>query len=300
MNRRKKSGATARMREWARSATLNICKISVGLAAVAGLSLAMLDAASFFIGPDDFGVREQVVIGASMSMEWEVLQLASIEPGSNIFLVRAHDVAERVVQHPWIRACWVEKAPPNRIEITVEERIPIAACVLPGTSETYGLDEDGYVLPCFRVLLGNREPRRAEVAREALATVPILTGQDANDLTAGEVADTPLVRHALDTLVRLNRSAPGLAGQIDVLDMSQPGELLLIPREGCGPIRTSIVRTENLDRRLAETWDLLKRHAIEPKYIDARFPRIGLALQLNNLSDRAWLAICQMYGRSHG
>ncbi len=299
MNRRSKGGFATRLREWVESATVRTCKFVIALAAVAGLTLVLLDVANFFLGSPNFGIQEQIVDGAVMATEAEILQLAGIEQGSNIWLVRPMDVAERVVKHPWVRSCKVEKHPPSKLQITIEERTPVVACLDAATGKTYGIDSSGYVLPSFQILFEDRQPNRAETARRQLATLPLVTGHEVESLTAGEVVDSPRLRKALAMYSRLTRTAHELAYSIDVLDLSHSGELWLVPRSGSGPIRISETRTENLDWKLSDIWSFLHESHIEPKYIDARFPDLGLALQLGHIPDREWLTMCKRFNANH-
>lgn len=293
MNRRLTGGIALRLREWARSATRKFCMLIVGLACVAALALVLLDLAGLMFGSGDFGVREIAVFGEQMAREEDVLYLAGIEPGTTIWLVRKNEVAERVVSHPWIRACTVQKVPPSRIEITVQERAPVISCMDPQTGDTYGIDAGGFVLPSFQILFADRDPVRRELARATLIQLPIVTGHGIKQFTPGQQILAPRLRRAINSYVRLKRTAPNLAATIDAMDLSTVGELVFIPKDGFGPIRTSEFRLDDIDRKLAVVWNLLQDNKFRPEYIDARFPEIGLALKLDPVSERSWLELCR-------
>ncbi len=324
MKRQRKGGWSTRLREWAGSATGAIYKILICIAVMAGLALVLFDLGHYLVGSRDFGVREQLVDGEDMATAEEIRQLAGIETGANIWLVRTHDVAQKVVKHPWIRACMVEKVAPSQIWIRVEERVPLMACVHPETGETFGVDAEGFILPSFQVLFGDRESRRAEKARRYLARLPLITGHDADVLVTGKrvapnrpipseetepVEDepeslgngmiyAPRLATTIDAFAHFTHNVPNFAKEIDTIDLSAPGELRLCFRDGSGPIRVAENRVAECDRRLADTWRMLKQRSMNPEYIDARFPEIGLALQFDHITDQQWLSLCQQIRRT--
>lgn len=324
MKRQRKGGWSTRLREWAGSATGAIYKILICIAVMAGLALVLFDLAQYLVGSRDFGVREQYVEGTDMATSEEILQLAGIETGANIWLVRTHDVAQKVVKHPWVKACMVEKVAPSQIWIRVEERVPLAACVHPETGETFGVDAEGFILPSFRVLFDDREPRRAEKARRYLAHLPLITGHDAGLLVTGQriapnpsdssdstepvddksepsgsgVIYAPRLATTIDAFAHFTRNIPDFAMEIDTIDLSASGELRLCFRDGSGPVRAAEERVAANDRRLADTWRMLRQRSMNPEYIDARFPEIGLALRFDQLTGQQWLSLCQQVKRT--
>ncbi|MBI4277765.1 MAG: FtsQ-type POTRA domain-containing protein [Armatimonadetes bacterium] len=106
--------------------------------------MAVLFAAGTFPRSSLFEAREIVVRGPSTIPPREVLRLAGIRPGMNLFQVNPDAVGERVRRYPRVRAVRVALHLPQRLEITVVERQPRMA--LPYQGEHVLLDEDGVAI----------------------------------------------------------------------------------------------------------------------------------------------------------
>ncbi len=70
----------------------------------------------------------------------EVRRAANVATGENLLQVDEDAVAERLRWHPWVRKVDVVKHLPDRLTITIEERVP--AAVLVG-ERTFLVDKDG-------------------------------------------------------------------------------------------------------------------------------------------------------------
>lgn len=74
----------------------------------------------------------------------EVVAASGLEPGDHLFRVKVDRVARQVEAIAWIERARVERIIPSRIRVTVAERRPVAAVVLPGA--TFLADRSGVVL----------------------------------------------------------------------------------------------------------------------------------------------------------
>ncbi|NPV91483.1 MAG: FtsQ-type POTRA domain-containing protein [Firmicutes bacterium] len=111
-----------------------------------GLAFFLLSAASFYLllHSTFFSVREVEVNGLKNIKPTEVSRLAGVRMGSNIFLLKEKDIAERVVLHPAIESCRVTRRLPATVEINVVERTPLA--LLPDQTGFMVVDRDGRLL----------------------------------------------------------------------------------------------------------------------------------------------------------
>jgi cell division protein FtsQ len=89
-----------------------------------------------------FRVRKIEVKGSQKIAQESLLSLASIEGMPNLFTLRLKDVAKRLEAHPWIERVTIRKAFPNKVEIEVEERRPIAIVQL---DDLYYIDRKGVI-----------------------------------------------------------------------------------------------------------------------------------------------------------
>jgi cell division septal protein FtsQ len=79
----------------------------------------------------------------------EVLAASRLQPQDSIFHADLDEVASRISQLVWVRSARVERRPPDRLVVTLQERRRTAW--LDWHGELFGLDEDGVVLPRGRL-----------------------------------------------------------------------------------------------------------------------------------------------------
>ncbi len=93
---------------------------------------------------DFFLISETVISGCLMTSKRQVLDLAGIDVHSNLLAIDVGEVKKRLESHVWIERVVVCRDLPNRLLITVRERIPVALINLP--EGLYYLDRNGV---CF-------------------------------------------------------------------------------------------------------------------------------------------------------
>ncbi|MCC6791933.1 MAG: FtsQ-type POTRA domain-containing protein [Thermomicrobiales bacterium] len=145
------------------------------------LALVLLSGASGLLyhvaTSDDFRIATVVVAGNQL-LTGSDLEAAAAVSGANIFWVRQEEVTRRLQTLPAVQTARVSTFLPNRLEIRVSERAPVAVWESGGTP--YLVDQDGRVLgstPTARQLptirdVGERELKPgSSVDRRALETV---------------------------------------------------------------------------------------------------------------------------------
>ncbi|HSP18197.1 MAG TPA: FtsQ-type POTRA domain-containing protein [Myxococcaceae bacterium] len=104
-------------------------------------------------------LRNVKVEGLRRATEHELLRLANVAPGMNLWSLDPGMVAQAMAAHPWVRKVDVTRALPDTLQLRVEERSPVALAAL---GELYVVDADG-------------APFKRVSAAEAL-DLPLLTG----------------------------------------------------------------------------------------------------------------------------
>lgn len=120
----------------------------------------------------------------------EILAASGLRPGDSIFSADLDDVAERIGQLVWVSEARVERRPPDRLVVTLQERRRTAWLEWQG--DLYGLDEEGVVLP------------RGRLTTEGVSDLdlPVIRPQDglsviSQVVTGEEEPWAPTVGHAL-------------------------------------------------------------------------------------------------------
>ncbi len=90
-----------------------------------------------------FKARQVVVLGNRHVTEAEILELADIEPGSNIFAVNLGKARKQLLSNGWIAEARVGREIPDRLVIRIREHEPVALVDL---GEKYVLSREGSVI----------------------------------------------------------------------------------------------------------------------------------------------------------
>jgi len=94
-----------------------------------------------------FELRDITVRGNEKVPEKEILNLADIEPQSNILTLNLKDISRSVETNPWIKDTAIGREFPDRLVIEVREREPAAFVLVDGS--LYIMDWDGSVFKKF-------------------------------------------------------------------------------------------------------------------------------------------------------
>lgn len=162
--------------------------LAVGLFVVAvvlyRLSGPMLIAAAslrdFVVENPYFSVREiQVRAGERVSGN-QIVALAGLRQGMNIWQVDPAGIEMKIAKHPWVRRVLVHREFPRRITIDVEERTPKAIVAV---RKLYYVDADGILFK--------------EVQPGDNMHFPMLTGLSAEELTAPDQSTRKRIAEAV-------------------------------------------------------------------------------------------------------
>jgi cell division protein FtsQ len=85
-------------------------------------------------------LRTVKVQGLRRATEKELLRLAGVAPGMNLWSLDPAAVAQAMGAHPWIRTVQVTRSLPDTLQVKVEERVPVALASL---GDLYVVDADG-------------------------------------------------------------------------------------------------------------------------------------------------------------
>jgi cell division protein FtsQ len=105
---------------------------------------------AFVLESDYFSVREIQVRGVERVRGVELIALAGLKHGMNIWKIDLVAIEKVFAKHPWVRRVLVRREFPRRVIIEVEERTPKAVLAM---GQLYYVDSDGVVF----APMGNRD-----------------------------------------------------------------------------------------------------------------------------------------------
>jgi cell division protein FtsQ len=198
-----------------------------------------------------FAVASVEVRGVSRVAPDEILAVAAIPRGTNIFRLNTMGVIGRVESLPEIRRADVVRELPNRVVISVEERRPFT---LVHGGRLHWMDEEGRLLGA---------------SPEAVAPpMPVISGLSAEELASMRTSPGPKARAAIGVIRALLRSGNGLTAEISEIDMSRREGPVLYTVDGV-EVRLG---TEDWDERLSRLEGVLAQIATQDvRTVDLRF-----------------------------
>ena len=130
-----------------------------------------------------FAVREIQVRGGEKFGGQEIVTLAGLKQGMNMWRIEPAAIEKEIAKHPWVRRALVRREFPRRVVIEIEERTPKAIVAI---GKLYYVDSDGVVFK--------------EVGAGESVQFPLLTGLRPHELGSRD----PAVREKIQDAVRLS------------------------------------------------------------------------------------------------
>jgi cell division protein FtsQ len=231
-------------------------RLLLAVAALVSLGVAGLRFDAWARASPRFALRSVQVVGAQRATESELLALAGIQPGANLWTLDASEVALAMAGHPWVSAVDVRRALPDTLQIRVEEHVPAAFAVM---GDLYIVDAEGV-------------PFKKVSGADAL-DLPLITGVSREDAARAPEETAGRFRTALGLIATWGRAIerPGLSevhleegglraidgeGQVVALASGPPDEALarLVRVRAELRQRGLTAATIHLENRVRPTW----------------------------------------------
>lgn len=200
------------------------------------MAVALRSTRDFIADNRYFAVRQIEVHGGEKVGGHEIVAMAGLRRGMNIWSVDAVAIEKKIAKHPWVRRVLVRRDFPRRVVIDVEERRPKA---IVGAGKLYYIDADGVVFK--------------EVDAGENIKFPMLTGIRAEALMQGDLAARTRIRVA----VRLIDLMAQRSHTLSEIHFEAPDRLVVYPtqfpvawRLGWGDWEAKLARLD----RLLELW----------------------------------------------
>jgi cell division protein FtsQ len=173
------------------------CKLFFFSALIVGVYVGGREALRrfFWENPDYFLSDVRVDTDGSLTRE-QVLAVGGIREGKNIFTVDLGKAQEALLQLPQAERVEVQRVLPNRVNITISERRPIA-WVISSVEEDPTSSDHAFLIDARSVVM------RTKVKLPEYLHLPVISGVAIENLAPGQRVMTPEMQAALE-LIRLN------------------------------------------------------------------------------------------------
>lgn len=199
----------------------------------------------------DYFVRELNFSTDGALTREQVLTTANIVEGRNIFTIDLAAARTAIEKMPQVESAVVQRALPNRINITINERRPIAWVAAKGDEDPSSSDRS-FLIDGRGVVL------RSRVILPEYYHLPIITGFETENLVPGKRVNVLEMQSALE-LIRLN--ADSTRFQVRNIDISK-GYCLVVTDQRHAKITFGLDR---LDRQLDRLYRCLDRATADKK-----------------------------------
>jgi cell division protein FtsQ len=192
-NRRRRLERTARLRGMALTHGPRLALAALALVAL-GFAGVRVDA--WARHSPRFALRSVQLVGADRATEAELLGLAGVQLGMNLWALDAAEVARAMAGHPWVSAVDVRRALPDALQIRVEEHVPAALAVM---GDLYVVDAEGVPFK--------------KVSGADTLDLPLITGVSREDAARAPEESAARFRSALNLIATWARTIqrPGLS-----------------------------------------------------------------------------------------
>lgn len=153
-----------------------------------------------------FSVREIQVRGSEKVGGDEIVIMAGLKHGMNMWKIEPGTIEKKVAKHPWVRHVMVRREFPRRVVIEVEERTPKAIVAM---GKLYYVDSDGVVFK--------------EVGEGDNIKFPLLTGLRPEELESSDAA----IRKRIQDAVRLGELMTKDSRALSEIHFEAPDRLVL-------------------------------------------------------------------------
>jgi cell division protein FtsQ len=247
------------------------------LAAVAGTSYGLYRLGKFAIAKllyenPRFAIVQIVVENDGALTADQVRQLSGAHVGQNLLSVDLDRARQNVETVPIVRRVCVRRELPNRLIISVQERMAVARVQSRAISGELGgsgvmVDRDGCVLKPFKLADG-----AVIQPRHPISGLPLLTGVKLGDVSVGQRVESEQVYQALRLLDKLAQSAVCSAIDVEQIDLSKVRLLTVTTRQ------RSVMKFDPQDvqqqlRRLAVVLSWAQQHRKTVQMVDLTVER---------------------------
>jgi cell division protein FtsQ len=214
---------------------------------------ALIAAASlrdFVVDSPYFSVREIQVRGGERVSGNEIVTVAGLSKGMNIWKVDPAGIERKIAKHPWVRRVLVHREFPRRISIDVEERKPRAIVAL---GKLYYVDADGVIF--------------TEVRAGDKMHYPMLTGLSADQLMAPQ----PTLRRRVQEAMRLGELMAQRSYALSEIHFDQGDQLVIYTAQRAMALRMGWGEWEDKLARLERLLELWKGNEARLASLDVSF-----------------------------
>ena len=209
---------------------------------------------AFFVYVPFFTLQEVKLIGAEKLTVEDILKVGNIYIGEPIFELETNEVTTRLANDLRIESVTVRRIFPNAIEVTLQERKPLATIVC-----EYGyldLDKNGKIIDSYKNL---REMK-----------IPMITGAKVQDKYIGDDVEDDVLKKILEFLQKVDAASLNKISEVAIV----AADYIVAYTDTEKPVQIRIGKLERMDEKAHLVDDFLRDLDANPhevEYVDFNY-----------------------------
>jgi len=203
-----------------------------------------------------FSIKAVAVSGSHYLSDTEVIHLAGLESAERIWNTDLQGAVTAIETYPFIEKASVVRKIPDKLEIKITEKEPVALLNFKG--DLYALDRDGLVLPSIP---------------GSMYRLPVISGSFKGGLRTGSAISRGSAFKALTVVTAIIASKPAMYNDISEVTVKSDGNIVVYTREHGIPVQVGSGQILRKVVCLGAIMEQLKKERTLSKtsYIDLRF-----------------------------
>lgn len=257
---RKKPSMAARADKASTATGTRYLILGLAVSCVAALAWAGWQTEKTVVASAQFRVQALEIRGLRLLTGEQVLDSSGVEVGDGLFDVDLDAMARRLHGLVWVRSARVERKPPDRLVVHLEERRRVLW--MEWRSQQHGLDAEGVLLP----------PERLATEGISDLNLPVLrVGGLSDSLVVGQVVPDSTVHRLLDWWTVACHVAPELVADISQVEAFDEDALVLRLVADNLEVRLPYGQVQERLSTLNEVLSRVYNECPNPAYVDLRF-----------------------------
>jgi len=209
-------------------AAVLVAVVVVALTCYGLYRLLMFSITKLVYGNPRFAIAQICVDTDGVLAPQQVVQLAGVSVGQNLFALDLHQVRRNLAMIPLIRDAEVRRVLPQRLVLHINERIAVARLRVPSrelADAMFLIDRNGVVMKPMKLADGTI------LQPQAPGPLPTLTGVKLSDVRVGRAVESEQIYQALELLDKLEQAVAGSLLEVESVDLSRARQLVLTTRQ---------------------------------------------------------------------
>jgi len=189
----------------------------------------------------------------------ELMMLADLKPGTNIFTVSLKGISRRISANPWVKEVKIRRTFPHILTVTVNERVPVA---LVNHKKLFLVDDEGILFK--------------EVEAKDKADMPIITGLSFSQ------ANSDRIKNIINLLKLADKEAVLPMEMVSEVNFDDQYGITIYTLQDAVPIRIGFGNYEEKLALLATVQEDLYTRQVDPGGIEIISPEVAYVKKLSS------------------